>query len=77
MNCVGLSIALRLFSPLSGTTPDGRAVLTQCCCSAGPASWTMAQQWSNLSYGCVAFAMYALMLYGGVMIVAWFWPIKL
>ena len=26
MNCVGLSIALRFFSPLSGTTPDGRAV---------------------------------------------------
>ena len=26
MNCVGLSIALRLFSRLSGTTPDGRAV---------------------------------------------------
>ena len=26
MNCVGLSIALRLFSRLSGTTPDWRAV---------------------------------------------------
>ena len=26
MNCVGLSIPLRLFSRLSGTTPDGRAV---------------------------------------------------
>ena len=26
MNCVGLSIALPLFSRLSGTTPDGRAV---------------------------------------------------
>ena len=26
MNCVGLSIALPLFSPLGGTTPDGRAV---------------------------------------------------